>query len=289
MMTNENYSNLNEIQVDDSKRISSLSESFSLIPSTVSQSLSLHFIDSSFDDENPSNFSSSFTRKMSLSETDLLTSLHRTTDKFSTDQDSTDDFLFLDWDRERSLYQDYINSLRKEIRLLLQERLEYQNENSTISSDEKQKKFDLLQKMIEDKNSLVEQFQLEYEQIKEKNNQLIREISLLDSDKKSHLTIIDELKQKLTDFSIDFDNHVAVKQRLENSIENLENDCKTMDVERLKAIQDLHENQQQRQNMEKVLQKANVQIAEQGSFERKRKIFSREFNDFRFNDRNVTF
>ena len=71
----------------------------------------------------------SLNRNISTSETDLITSLHRSASKQGLDNQSehgsgiSDEMIFIEWDKERSLFQDYINSLRTEIRVLLQERL----------------------------------------------------------------------------------------------------------------------------------------------------------------------
>jgi chromosome segregation ATPase len=233
---------------------------------------SIPYIDSSsLDDQEISERKhSNINRKISLSETDLLASLHRNLNKHIVDHDTTDDILFLEWDKERNLFQDYINSLRKEIRVLLQERLEYQqnlhHEFKHINDD--QMKIDLLQKSLEEKNFVLEQFQTEYELIKEKNTNLIRKISLVQCDTKSYIGIIDELKQKITDLTIDLQNHVVVKRRLEISINNLENDCKIIDAERIRLTNDIKENKHNQQDLEKLLQKANVQIAEQGRISR---------------------
>jgi hypothetical protein len=51
--------------------------------------------------------------------------------------------LFLEWDKERNLFQDYINSLCKEIRVILQERLEHQTQSK--DTNDEQMKIDLLQ------------------------------------------------------------------------------------------------------------------------------------------------
>jgi hypothetical protein len=228
---------------------------------------SIPYIDSSsLDDQEISerkHSSSNINRKISLSETDLLSSLHR---NLNIDHDTTDDILFLEWDKERNLFQDYINSLRKEIRVLLQERLEYQTENKHLSDD--QMKIDLLQKSLEEKNFVLEQLQTEYELTKDKNINSIRKISLLQCDAKSYVGIIDELKQKITDLNVDLQNHIIIKRRLEISIKNLETDCKIIDAERIRLTNDIKENQHKKQDSEKLLQKANVQIAEQGNLMR---------------------
>jgi len=241
-------------------------------PSFYSKSLSsIPYIDSSslLDDQDISEknqSSSDLNRRISLTETDLVSSLHRNLNQQNIDNSSDDDILFLEWDKERNLFQDYINSLRKEIRVLLQERLEYQqkipNESKHINDD--QMKIDLLQKSLEEKNFVLKQLQSEYEIIKEKNTNLIRKISLAQCDTKSYIGINDELKQKIADLTIDLQNHVLVKRRLEISINNLEKDCKIIDAERIRLTNDIKENQHNKQDLEKLLQKANVQIAEQG-------------------------
>ncbi len=243
-------------------------------PSFYSKSLSsIPYIDSSslLEDQDISERNQSLSdlnRRISLTETDLVSSLHRNLNKQNIDNSSSsdDDILFLEWDKERNLFQDYINSLRKEIRVLLQERLEYQqkipNESKHINDD--QMKIDLLQKSLEEKNFVIKQLQSEYEIIKEKNTNLIRKISLAQCDTKSYIDINDELKEKIADLTIDLQNHVLVKQRLEISINNLEKDCKIIDAERIRLTNDIKENQHNKQDLEKLLQKANVQIAEQG-------------------------
>lgn len=225
-----------------------LAQIFSTIP----------FIDSSSIDDEKKISSTDFSRTISPSESDLLSSFQE-----NLNRTSDDDLLFLEWDKERHLFQDYINSLRKEIRVLLQERLEYQ-QNDPKQLNEEQIKLDLLQKSLEEKNFIIEQLQTEYELTKEKNNKLIQKISLAQCDTKSYMGIIDELKQKITDLTIDLQNHNLVKRRLEMSIDNLENDCKMLDTERIKLTNDLKQSQHQHQDLEKSLQKANVQIAEQG-------------------------
>jgi prefoldin subunit 5 len=229
---------------------------------------SIPYIDSSsIDDQEISERKhSNINRKISLSETDLLASLHRNLNKHIVDHDTTDDILFLEWDKERNLFQDYINSLRKEIRVLLQERLEYQTENKHINDE--QMKIDLLQKSLEEKNFVLEQLQTEYEVTKDKNINSIRKISLLQCDAKSYVGIIDELKQKIADLTVDLQNHIIIKRRLEISIKNLETDCKIIDAERMRLTNDIKENQHKKQDSEKLLQKANVQIAEQGNLMR---------------------
>ncbi|CAF3036524.1 unnamed protein product [Rotaria sp. Silwood2] len=42
-------------------------------------------------------------------------------------------YFFLEWDKERNLFQDYINSLRKEIRVLLQEQTDTKSQISIIN------------------------------------------------------------------------------------------------------------------------------------------------------------
>jgi chromosome segregation ATPase len=236
---------------------------------------SIPYIDSSsFDDQEISgkyHSSSDVSPKISLSESDFLSSLHQNLNKQISNDQVDDDILFLEWDRERILFQDYINSLRKEIRVLLQERLEYQQkqihpESTNINDD--QMKIDLLQKSLEEKNYIIEQLQTDYELIKEKNTNLIRKISLVQCDTKSYIGIIEELKQNLADLNIDLQNHVLVKRRLEMSINNLENDCKIIDAERIRLTNDIKESQHQKQDLEKSLQKANVQIAEQGNLKK---------------------
>ncbi|UJR13672.1 hypothetical protein I4U23_000684, partial [Adineta vaga] len=223
-------------------------------------SSSIPFIDasSSLDDsDSKTHGSHSLTRQISLSETDLLASIHRN----QSDHEIPDDILFLDWDKERNLYQDYISSLRKEIRVLLQERAEYRTQKASFTDD--QMKIDLLQKSLHEKNFVIEQLQTDSESLKEKNTNLIRKISTLESDTKSSINIIDELKQKITDLTIDLQNHILIKRRLDISIHNLESDCKIIDTERIKLTNEMKENQHNKQDLEKLLQKANVQIAEQ--------------------------
>ena len=232
----------------------------------------IHYIDSSsIEDQefssgrrsSSSDILNSLNRKISVSETDLLASIHRNINKQLLDNQSDDDILFLEWDKERNLFQDYINSLRKEIRVLLQERLEHQTQDKNLDDDHI--KIDLLQKSLEEKNFVFEQLQTEYELTKEKNTNLLRKISHLQSDTKTQIGQIDELNQKLTDLTVDLQNHSLVKRRLETSIKNLENDCKILDAERLRLTNDIKENQHNKQDLEKLLQKANVQIAEQGN------------------------
>ena len=220
-----------------------------------SSNSSIPYIDSSSFDDQESDIS----RKISFTESDL----QRNLSKQIIDSPLDDDISFLDWDKERNLFQDYINSLRKEIRVLLQERLEYQQKEPK----DDQMKIDLLQKSLEEKNYIIEQFQTEYELMKDKNTNLLRQISLAECDTKSYINITDELKQKFADLTIDLQNHVLVKRRLEMSIHNLENDCKIIDEERIRLTNDIKESQHQKQDFEKLLQKANVQIAEQGNFD----------------------
>ncbi|CAM4785325.1 unnamed protein product [Rotaria magnacalcarata] len=209
----------------------------------------------------------SLTREISLSESDLLTSLDRKINKQraenQSESDTTDDLLFLEWDKERNLFQDYISSLRKEIRVLLQERLDYQTQYKHISDD--QTKIDLLQKSLEEKNNAIEQLQNEHELIKAKNNSLLRKISLVESDNESYVHVIDELKQNLADLTVDLQNQIFIKRRLEISVNNLESNCQLIDVERIKLTNDIKESQHNKQQLETLLQKANVQVAEQGS------------------------
>jgi prefoldin subunit 5 len=228
----------------------------------------------------------SLNRNITSSETDLIASLHRSTSKQALDNQSehdttysgtSDDMLFLEWDKERSLFQDYINSLRTEIRVLLQERLDYQKQMETINNNlsehkrvnvthinNDQTKFDLLQKSLEEKNLVLEQIQKEYEIMKEKNTNLTRKISNLRCDGKSQTGVIDELKQKIAELTVDIQNHILVKRRLEISMMNLESDCKIIDAERLRLNNDIKDTQVSKQDLEKLLQQANVQIAEQG-------------------------
>jgi chromosome segregation ATPase len=185
--------------------------------------------------------------------------------------------IFVEWDKERSLFQDYINSLRTEIRVLLQERSEYQKQMETINNNlsqhkilnvtqinSEQTKLDLLQKSLEEKNLVLEHLQNEYEIIKEKNINLTRKISVLRCDTKSHTGVIDELKQKIAELTVDIQNHLLVKRRLEISMINLENDCKIIDAERIRLNNDIKDTQLSKQELERLLQQANVQIAEQG-------------------------
>lgn len=231
--------------------------------------------------------SNALNRHISTSEADLLASLHRSASKQGLDTQSdhgttysgaSDEMIFNEWDKERSLFQDYINSLRTEIRVLLQERADYQKQMETVNSNLSehkrlnvnqihldQKKFDLLQKSLEEKNLVLEQIQKEYEVLKEKNNNLTRKVSNLRCDAKSQTGVIDELKQKIADLTVDFQNHVIVKRRLEASITNLEGDCKILDAERLRLNNEMKETLAARQDLERVLQQANVQIAEQGN------------------------
>lgn len=218
-----------------------------------------------------SDITNSLNRKISLSESDLLSSLHRNITKQTTDNqsenDTTDDILFLEWDKERNLFQDYVNSLRKEIRVLLQERLDNQTQNPTQYNhvNDDHNKVDLLLKSLEEKNFVIEQLQTDYELVKEKNTNSLRKISLLESDNKTYLNIIDELKQNLSDLTVDLQNQILIKRRLEISINNLESNCQLIDVERIKLINDIKENQHSKQELETLLQKSNVTIAEQGN------------------------
>ena len=257
-------------QSQDTHDLSSLitrsNSSLSNETDSESKSFSIPYIDtSSIDDfDSKHDAGNSLTRQISLSETDLLASIHRTKQNFDhhSEHDIPDDILFLEWDKERNLYQDYINSLRKEIRVLLQERAEYQ----TQKRSDDQTKIDLLQKSLEEKNLVIEQLQTDSELLKERNTNYIRKISSLESDTKSNLTLIDELKQKITDLTIDLQNHILIKRRLDISINNLESDCKIIDTERIKLTNAMKENQHNKQELEKLLQKANVQIAELGKF-----------------------
>jgi hypothetical protein len=230
----------------------------------------------------------SLNRNISSSETELIASLHRSASKQALDSQSdhgttysgtSDDLIFIEWDKERSLFQDYINSLRTEIRVLLQERLEYQkqmeainnnlNEHQRVNSTQintDQTKFNLLQKSLEEKNLVLEQLQKEYETVKEKNSNLTRKISNLRCDAKSQTGVIDELKQKIAELTVDIQNHILVKRRLEISMMNLESDCKMIDADRIRLNNDIKDTQLSKQDFEKLLQKANVQIAEQGKF-----------------------
>jgi hypothetical protein len=230
----------------------------------------------------------SLNRDISKSETDLIASLHRSASKQALDNQSdhgttysgtSDDVLFVEWDKERSLFQDYINSLRTEIRVLLQERLEYQKQMETINNNLSQHKrlnitqintdetkLHLLQKSLEEKNLVIEQLQKEYEIMKEKNSNLTRKISNLRCDGKAQTGVIDELKQKIAELTVDIQNHILIKRRLEISMMNLENDCKIIDAERLRLNNDIKDKQLTKQDLEKLLQQANVQIAEQGNF-----------------------
>ena len=128
-----------------------------------------------------------------------------------------------------------------------------------------QTKLDLLQKCLEEKNSVLEQLQKEYEIIKEKNNNLTRKISILRCDSKAQTGVIDELKQKIAELTVDLQNHLLVKRRLEISMINLENDCKIIDAERIRLNNDIKDTQLSKQELERLLQQANVQIAEQGN------------------------
>jgi prefoldin subunit 5 len=230
----------------------------------------------------------SLNRNISTSETDLIASLHRSASKQALDNQSdhgttysgtSDDVIFIEWDKERNLFQDYINSLRTEIRVLLQERSEYQQQMETINnnlSEHKrlnitqintdQTKLELLQKSLEEKNLVLEQLQKEYEIIKEKNTNLTRKISNLRCDSKAQTGVIDELKQKIAELTVDIQNHILVKRRLEISMMNLESDCQIIDAERIRLNNDIKDVQLSKQELEKLLQQANVKIAEQGNF-----------------------
>lgn len=234
-----------------------------------SQSLSsIPYIDSltSLNDQDLSEIKESsssslnINRKVSLTENDLICSLNENLNKEIVDNSFDDDILFIEWDKERNLFQNYINSLRKEIRVLLQERLEYQQK----LPHDYQIKINLLQKSLEEKNLIIEQLQTDYDSFKDKNNNLTRKYSLIQQDNKSYITIIDQLKNKLSDLTIDLQNHILIKRRLDISIHNLENDCQIIDNERIRLNQDLKDNLHNKQDLEKLLQKANVQIAEQG-------------------------
>ncbi|CAF1461374.1 unnamed protein product [Adineta steineri] len=253
-------SSLSDLQQEYDPISSCDSNQFSSIPYIDSSS-----IDDSDISDNKQYVLNSLNRQTSFSETDLLASLHRNK-QLSTNQSEpdipSDDILFLEWDKERNLFQTYINSLRKEIRVLLQERLEYQTQKS-LNNDEM--KIDLLQKSLEEKNYILEQLQTDYELLKDKNTNFLHQITLYKCDTQSHINSIDELKQKINELTIDLQNHKLIKQRLEISIHNLEDDCKIIDTERIKLTNDIKESQHNQQDLEKLLQKANVQIAEQGS------------------------
>ncbi|CAF1225133.1 unnamed protein product [Adineta steineri] len=254
-------SSLSDLQQEYDPISSCDSNQFSSIPYIDSSS-----IDDSDISDNKQYVLNSLNRQTSFSETDLLASLHRNK-QLSTNQSEpdipSDDILFLEWDKERNLFQTYINSLRKEIRVLLQERLEYQTQKS-LNNDEM--KIDLLQKSLEEKNYILEQLQTDYELLKDKNTNFLHQITLYKCDTQSHINSIDELKQKINELTIDLQNHKLIKQRLEISIHNLEDDCKIIDTERIKLTNDIKESQHNQQDLEKLLQKANVQIAEQGNF-----------------------
>lgn len=230
----------------------------------------------------------SLNRDISASETDLIASLHRSASKQALDNQSehgttysgvSDDMIFAEWDKERVLFQDYINSLRTEIRVLLQERSEYQKSIETINNNlhehkilnltqtsTDQTKLDLLKKSLEEKNLVLEQLQKEYESVKEKNANLARKISVVRCDAKSQAGVIEELKQKIAELTVDVQNHIIVKRRLEVSMMNLESDCKVIDAERLRLANDIKDVQINKHELEKLLQQANVKIAEQGNF-----------------------
>lgn len=196
----------------------------------------------------------------SSDESHRISSSHVERRKLSIDDDSTDEFLIFDWDRERNLYHDYVQSLRKEIRLLLDEREELFDGNSSSETKKKEN----FHKTIEEKNFLIEKFQNELDGNKETNLQLKREISIFQLEKKSNSATIEDLKKKINDLSVDLENQNLVKQRLESSIEHLEHDCKTIDAERMKLFDDLQKLFVDKQETEKNLQKSNVRIAEQG-------------------------
>ena len=230
----------------------------------------------------------SLNRNLLSSENDITTSFNRSSSKHGQDSQSehgttysgvSDDMIFVEWDKERSLFQDYINSLRTEIRVLLQERAEYQKQMETINNNfsehrrlnltqtsSDQTKIDLLQKSLEEKNYTLENLQKEYETMKEKNIYLTRKISVLRCDTKSQAGVIDELKQKITELTVDIQNHIAVKRRLEVSMMTLDNDCKMIDAERIRLVNNNKDLQLSNQHLDKSLQQANVQIAEQGNF-----------------------
>lgn len=237
-------------------------------------------------------------RNMSASETDLLASLHRSASKQGLDTQSehgttlsgtSDEMIFVEWDKERNLFQDYINSLRTEIRVLLQERSEYQKQMETINQNlseherlnstqvnDEQSKLQLLQKSLEEKNFVLEHLQKEYENLKEKNGNLTRKISDLRCDGKAQTGVIDELKQKIAELTVDIQNHALIKRRLEISMSNLESDCRLIDAERIRLTTDVKETHLSKQDLEKLLQQANVQIAEQGKLNTPvpRKVFA---------------
>ncbi|CAF5226816.1 unnamed protein product, partial [Rotaria magnacalcarata] len=60
-------------------------------------------------------------------------------------------------------------------------------------------------------------------------------------------------------------NQIFIKRRLEISVNNLESNCQLIDVERIKLTNDIKESQHNKQQLETLLQKANVQVAEQGN------------------------
>ena len=134
-----------------------------------------------------------------------------------------------------------------------------------------QNKIELLQKSLEEKNLVLEQLQKEYEILKDKNSNLTRKISNLRCDAKSQTGVIDELKQKIAELTVDTQNHILVKRRLDISLMNLESDCKMIDAERIRLNHDIKNLQLSKQDLEKLLQQNNVQIAEQGNF-----IFNRD-------------
>lgn len=170
-------------------------------------------------------------------------------------------------DTQTNLNQSYINSLRKEIRFLLQERSEYKtilNNSNSNFIENYEHKIDLLEKCLEEKNLFIDRFQLEYDLIKEKNNFLLNKIHLLESDRKSSMNLIDQLKQNINDLNVDLKNNFIIKQNLELSIRNLETYSQNIDNERFKLTNDIKLNQSIKQDLEKSLQKTNVIIAEQG-------------------------
>jgi hypothetical protein len=203
-------------------------------------------------------------RRTSLSSCDLLVSLDRTANKHSSfDHDPSDGLLFLEWDRERALFQDYIGSLRKEIRVLLQERSHASDPSAR--ADNEQSHIELVQASLNEKNIVIEQLQYERDAITGKNNELTRQLFLLNAETTFHVNTIDELKQKLADLTIDLDNHVMIRQRLQTSIDKFDHDCQTIDNERSRLAQDVKDSQQQRHELERSLQTAHVHIAEQGN------------------------
>ncbi|CAF0930534.1 unnamed protein product [Didymodactylos carnosus] len=214
-----------------------------------------------------------------------------------SDRDTTvssglnDDLFIAEWDKERNLFQDYINSLRTEIRVLLQEREEYQTNirqlkenlsdrkrlisNTTQNTEVEvqhiseinslESKITLLQKALEEKNAVLELLQTEYEMLKEKNVQLQRKISLYRSDMKSQVGVIDELKQKITELCVNLQNMIIVKKRHELSIEQLEQEIRQVDEEKQKLTHHVSSTSNEKYELEKKLQQAYVHIAEQGT------------------------